>query len=57
MERCKFDDYTGFEGEFLNGEFNGNIKEYESYISETLKFNVEYKDGKKNGKGKEFIIA
>ena len=40
-----------FEGEYLNGERNGNGKEYDD---DELKFEGEYLNGKRNGKGKEY---
>ena len=44
--------YVEFEGEYINGEKNGNCKDY--YSNSNLKFEGEYKDGKKNGKGKYY---
>jgi len=41
-----------FEGEYLNGEKNGIIKEYD--INGNIKFEGEYLNGKRNGKGKEY---
>ena len=41
-----------FEGEYLNGELNGKIKEY--YHNGKLKFEGEFVNGKRNGKGKEY---
>ena len=42
-----------FEGEYLNGEKNGEGKEYYS-LDGNLKFEGEYFKGKRNGKGKEY---
>ena len=42
-----------FEGEYLNGEKNGNGKEYD-YNSGKLRFEGKYLNGEKNGKGKEY---
>ena len=42
-----------YEGEFLNGERNGNGKEYSDYDG-TLIYEGEFFDGKRNGKGKEY---
>ena len=43
-----------FDGEFLNGErWKGIMKEYHNYNK--LKFEVEYIDGKINGKGKRIL--
>ena len=41
-----------FEGEYLNGERNGNGKEF--YDDGKLKFEGEYLNGKRKGKGKEY---
>ena len=41
-----------FEGEYLNGEKNGKIKEYDE--QNYLVFEGEYKNGLKNGKVKEY---
>ena len=46
-----------FIGEFVDGEKNGNGKEYYVYLSNNkLFFEGEYKNGKKNGKGKEYAF-
>ena len=43
-----------FEGKYLNGEkWNGKAREYYS-DNENLKFEGEFKNGKINGKGKEY---
>ena len=42
-----------FEGEYLNGERNGQGKEY---LDEELIFEGEYLNGKRNGKGKEYFF-
>ena len=42
-----------FEGEYLNGEKYGIIKEYD--INGNIKFEGEYLNGKRNGKGKEYL--
>ena len=52
--------FTFFEGEYLNGERKGIIKELipESYKTfDKITFESEYSYGKKNGKGKEYIEA
>jgi antitoxin component YwqK of YwqJK toxin-antitoxin module len=41
------------EGECLNYEFNGKVKEY--YHNGKLKIECEYQNGLKNGKSKEFF--
>ena len=41
-----------FEGEILNGEINGMVKEY--FINGNLKFRGQYLNGKRNGIGKEY---
>ena len=41
-----------FEGEYLNGELNGLVREYHNHGD--LIFEGEYKNDKKNGKGKEY---
>ena len=49
-------DYDGkleFEGEYLNGEKNGKVKEY---YNGKLELEGEYKNGERNGKGKEYNI-
>ena len=40
-----------FEGDYIDGKKNGNIREYNDGM---LIFEGEYKHGKKNGKGKEY---
>ena len=42
-----------FEGEYLNGKKNGNIKEY--YYDGKLAFEGEYLNGEINGKGKNYF--
>ena len=42
-----------FEGEYLNGEKNGKINEFEYDGIGKLAFEGEYLNGKRNGKGKE----
>ena len=44
--------YSKFEGEFKNGERNGEGKEYNG--DDELLFEGEYSNNKKNGKGKEY---
>ena len=41
-----------FKGEYLNGERNGNKKEY--YKNGELLYEGEYLNGERNGKGKEY---
>ena len=50
----EFDTETNiiFEGEYLNGLYNGKGKEYD--MKGKLLFEGEYKNGKRNGKGKEY---
>ena len=57
-------DFLQFEREYLNGERNGNWKEYYNGNELTfeyyghinyLQFEGEYLNGKRNGKGKEYI--
>ena len=43
-----------FKGNYINGERNGNGKEYEKFNGKKLLFEGEYKDGQRNGKGKEY---
>ena len=38
--------------ELING--NGKVKEYDHFYGGTIKFDGEYLNGKKNGKGKEY---
>ena len=45
--------YKLFSGRYIVQEENGNIKEYSS-SKDVLIFEGEYKNGKKNGKGKEY---
>ena len=40
-------------GEYLNGQKNGNVKEYDMDFYK-IKYEGGYKNGKKNGKGKEY---
>ena len=47
----EFDDALIGEGEYINGELNGQLKSFNE-IDGTY-FEIEYKNGKKNGKGKE----
>ena len=47
------DNSISFEGNYINGEKNGYIKEYDD--SGQLIFEGEYAYGKRNGKGKEYI--
>ena len=42
-----------FEGEYLNGQRNGEGKEYQN---NTLIFEGNYKNGKRNGKGKQYNL-
>ena len=44
-----------FEGEYLNGEVNGKVKEY--YNQGKLLFEGEYLNGERNGKGKEYYFS
>ena len=48
-----YDGILELEGEYLNGEKNGFVKEY---YSETglLRFEGEYLNGKRNGRGKKY---
>ena len=46
-------DYSIFEGEYLNGEKNGNGKEY---FNSVLQFEGEYLNDKRNKKGTEYYI-
>jgi len=41
-----------FEGEYLDGDKNGKVKEYNVYNGK-LEFEGEYLKGKRNGKGKD----
>ena len=43
-----------FEGEYLNGEKNGNGREYDG--DGNVLFEGEYLNGKRNGKGNEYFI-
>ena len=64
---CKFENGTGFikkytgfkdilifEGEFIDGEGNGKVKEYYENVRHSLKYEGEYLNGKRHGKGKEY---
>ena len=44
--------YKEISGKFIEGERNGNGKEYDD--DHRLLFEGEYKDGKRHGKGKEY---
>jgi len=44
-----------FEGEYINGEKNGNVKEY--HENGKLMFEGEYLKGKRNGKGIEYYSS
>ena len=51
----EYDAYTNkliFSGHYLNGERNGNGKEY--YKDGKIKFEGEFSNGKRHGKGKEY---
>ena len=48
-----FTDILKYEGGYLNGERNGEGKEY-YFFSDIIKFEGEYLDGKRNGKGIEY---
>ena len=43
-----------FEGEYLNGEKNRKVKEYDYRNNGKLRFEGEYLYGKRHGKGKEY---
>ena len=43
-----------YEGEYINGKLNGQVKKYQSGNDYSLEFEGEYFNGKKNGKGKEY---
>ena len=47
-----YKDQLVYEGEYLNGERNGQGKEYDEKVR--LIYEGEFKNGKKNGKGKEY---
>ena len=47
-----YDGQLEFEGEYLNGEITGKVKEYN--LDGNLEFEGEYLNGKRNGKGKEY---
>ena len=49
-----YDSYLEFDCEYINGEKNGNCKDY--YYNGNLKFESEYKDGKKMEKGNITMI-
>ena len=48
------DKYKSISGKIIIGERNGNGIEYKLGINNTIIFNGEYLNGKKNGKGKEY---
>ena len=53
----KYDNFEDFEktyeGEYLNGDLNGKVKEYN--FSNELIFEGEYLNGNRNGKGKDYF--
>ena len=48
----RFNKTINFEGQYLNGELNGKVKEY-NYNGKLI-FEGEYLNGKRGGKGKEY---
>ena len=50
------EDSLKLEGDYLNGEITGKVKEYYYYKSK-IRFEGEYLDGKRNGKGKEYYYT
>ena len=48
--------YKLFRGKYIVYEENGIVKEYDAYNNE-LRFEGEYLDGKRNGKGKEYFCS
>ena len=55
IKEYNYDGKLLFEGEYLNGEFNGKGKQY-NFINGNLQFEGEYLYGKINGKGKEYNL-
>ena len=47
-----YDGSLEFDGEYLNGEITGIVKEY--YYAQRLKFKGEYLNGERNGEGNEY---
>ena len=54
VKECGEDHEFYFEGEYLNGERNGEGKEY---FRGRVMFEGEYKNGLRNGKGKEYNLS